>query len=213
MRVWVVAQAFASGGVPDLDVTLERADGEIVSFVYPAERGDLVMLAQIAQLGYLGRLCAPKVHTRPQPDAEDVGRAPVHKVEVEVVRQVWCVEDPVRCLGHNPQRLLGALEVVFRFFAHWSVHVRVRARVILPRVPWGCTSGFGGRVDREDLFTRGRRGHTVCGWAWSDWGDRSRRGFMVRFFNLRAKHCRKGCVRLFWGTGLAWTRHCNLKFK
>jgi len=45
VRVWVVTQAFARSGVPDLDVTLERADGEIISFLYPVERGDVVMLA------------------------------------------------------------------------------------------------------------------------------------------------------------------------
>lgn len=47
----------------------------------------------------------------------------------------------------------------------------MRARVTLPRVPWGFTSGFGGHVDREDLLQEGvdgTRGAAGPGWIRKD---------------------------------------------
>lgn len=129
--------------VPDLDLGIGRADGEVLAVVNPRDRGHVVgrvgelerELTDVAAAG------VPEVDLLAEGNRDDVGAAPFDQVEVEVWAELRGVQDAVWCLRDEPGG--GAVDTgaVFLVLGEEDTKVGLVASLWL----WGLG------LEREDL--------------------------------------------------------------
>mmetsp|Transcript_2036 Transcript_2036/g.8157 ORF Transcript_2036/g.8157 Transcript_2036/m.8157 type:complete len:316 (+) Transcript_2036:580-1527(+) len=96
--------------VPDLNLGVVGADGDVLAVAAPLHAGDVIVTVvgiRLAQLLDVAAVRVPEVHHASERHGDLVGGSPVDEVQVVVVDELGRVEDPLRCGGDVPERLLG----------------------------------------------------------------------------------------------------------
>ena len=141
------------------------ADGEVAAALDPGDGRDEIVVGQFAELGDFARGGIPHVDAGAEADAEDVGRAPVDEIEVEVVREFGGVEDFVRNFGDGSGLFAGCLEDGLGGAAHWGEGVEVGSGVeVYDARVFGCSGGWGGATGAYSGIGRLVREHVL---VWS----------------------------------------------
>lgn len=82
---------------------------------------------------YLAGASTPEVNTTAQAHGQDILRGPVHQIQIEVVLQLWGIQN----LERYPGDLAGGLprwsEQLLAFGANWRQGVRTLAIIVLQR--------------------------------------------------------------------------------
>mmetsp|Transcript_63313 Transcript_63313/g.181645 ORF Transcript_63313/g.181645 Transcript_63313/m.181645 type:complete len:360 (+) Transcript_63313:650-1729(+) len=119
-------QLAALGGVPYLHLPFVGAHRQMSPSLRPTDRGDGILGPKVAELGHPAGASIPEVHTTAQADAQEVGRRPIDQVQVEVVLQLWRIQDLERDLGDFPGHLPRRVEEL----AVVERHRRERERIV-----------------------------------------------------------------------------------
>lgn len=124
------ARARHALGVPDLDLCLVCADGEVPAVGEPRDGRDAVVCGVgLAQLFDRARRRVPQVHRVCEGDGHDVVRAPVEEVEVVVLEEARRVEDLLGLLGDVAEHLAAHGRG-----GRWLPAVKDAVRVVVARV-------------------------------------------------------------------------------
>lgn len=93
-------QASASLGVPDLDQAFVSANGNVRATLDPRNRGDDVIL-KLAELCDTARGRIPHINAGAKSHSKDITTTPIDQIKVEVIRQIWSVQDFERNFAHG----------------------------------------------------------------------------------------------------------------
>lgn len=85
--------------IPYLSVSAIGSNGEMLTSIAPSHARYRVVSGEFAQFFDLRSASTPNVDRSVEADSKDVVCSPVHQIEVEVVLEVWCVKDFVRCFN------------------------------------------------------------------------------------------------------------------
>jgi hypothetical protein len=125
--------------IPDLYQALARADCEVGTPLNPAHTGDSIVL-QLTELSNSARLGVPHVDGVSQTDTQDVAAAPVNQVQVEIVLQIWSIEDLERDLVDVAGLLSRCFKNALAFISNGRGTVEFRAGIQVGRM--GASGGL-----------------------------------------------------------------------
>ena len=80
--------------VPNLDLAILGAHAQVTTTLRPTQRSDLIVFPNIAKLLHSRSGSVPHVHRRLKGNSQYILGGPVHKIEVKVILQARCIQNP-----------------------------------------------------------------------------------------------------------------------
>jgi len=78
--------------IPYLRLSLIRPNRQMLSTITPAHTGNRVLLLSLAQLLNLLITSRPYIHRPTQPHCQYILTTPIHKVQIEIIRELWSIQ-------------------------------------------------------------------------------------------------------------------------
>jgi hypothetical protein len=100
-----VSDPFSPCDVPNLNQAIVCAHSKVSALLQPANRSHGVIRSNAAELCDTAGGCAPEVNVAPEANTEDVLRRPIKEVEVEIILELWRIEDLEGRLGDVTGRM------------------------------------------------------------------------------------------------------------
>ena len=86
------ANYFTMIGVPYLSVSLVSPYSKVLPSVAPSHTSYLIILRKFRQLLHLGCARAPNVYGSVEPYRQNILLAPIDKIKVKIILQLWSIE-------------------------------------------------------------------------------------------------------------------------